>query len=76
MPGSRGSVLIVNDQLPVRDAVMKLLQQRGFRTRAADTGRKALEFARSDRPDVILIDMDPPLGGRLGIGPPPQGRPR
>ena len=60
MPGSRGSVLIVNDQVPVRDAVMKLLQQRGFRTRAADTGRKALEFARSDRPDLILIDMDPP----------------
>lgn len=60
MPGSRGCVLIVNDQVPVRDAVMKLLQQRGFRTWAADTGRKALEFARSDRPDLILIDMDPP----------------
>lgn len=58
--GSRGSVLIVNDQPPVRDAVMKILQQRGFHARAADTGRKALEFARSDRPDVILIDMDPP----------------
>lgn len=60
MPGSRGSILIVNDQAPLRDAVMKILQQRGFRTRAADTGRKALEFARTDRPDVILIDMDPP----------------
>lgn len=60
MPGSRGSVLIVNEQVPVREAVMKVLQQRGFRTRAADTGRKALEFARADRPDLILIDMDPP----------------
>ena len=60
MPGSRGSVLIVNAQVPVRDAVMKLLQQRGFRTRATDTGRKALESVRSDRPDLILIDMDPP----------------
>ena len=59
-PGSRGSVLIVNDQVPVREAVMKLLQQRGFRTWATDTGGKALEFARSDRPDLILIDMDPP----------------
>ena len=59
-PGSRGSVLIVNDQVPVRDAVMKMLQQRGFRTRGTDTGRKALEFARTDRPDLILIDMDPP----------------
>ncbi len=59
-PGSRGSVLIVNDQEPLRNAVIKILQQRGFRARAADTGRKALEFARADRPDVILIDMDPP----------------
>lgn len=39
---------------------MKILQQRGFRARAADTGRKALEAVRVDRPDVILIDMDPP----------------
>ncbi len=53
-------MLIVNDQVPVRDAVMTILQQRGFRTRAADTGRQALEFARCDRPDLILIDMDPP----------------
>jgi len=59
-PGSRGSVLIVHDQDPLREAVMKILQQRGFRARAADSGRKALEFARTDRPDVILIDMDPP----------------
>ncbi len=58
--GSRGSVLIVNDQMALRDAVVALLQQRGFRTRAADSGRKALELARSDRPDVILMDMDPP----------------
>jgi CheY-like chemotaxis protein len=58
--GSRGSVLIVNDQPALRDAMVKMLQARGFRTHAADSGRKALEFARSDRPDVILIDMDPP----------------
>ena len=60
MPGSRGNVLVVNDQEPLRTAVVKLLQQRGFRARAAETGRKALEFARTDRPDVILMDMDPP----------------
>ena len=60
MPGARGSVLIVNDQVALRDAVMKALQLRGFRARGADSGRKALEFARAERPDVILMDMDPP----------------
>ncbi len=53
--------MIVNDQESLREAVAKGLQQRGFRTRATDSGRKALEFARSDRPDVILMDMDTPL---------------
>lgn len=53
-------MLIVNDQVALRDAVVKVLQARGFRTRAADTGLKALEFARSELPDVILIDMDLP----------------
>lgn len=51
---------MVNDQEPLRTAVVQLLLQRGFRARAADTGRKALEFARTDCPDVILMDMDPP----------------
>jgi two-component system, cell cycle response regulator DivK len=60
MPGSRGSILVVNDQEALRTAVVELLQKRGFRASAAATGRKALEFARADRPDVILMDMDPP----------------
>ena len=50
----------MNDQPSTRDAMIKLLQARGFRTQAADSGRKALEFARSERPDLILMDMDPP----------------
>jgi CheY-like chemotaxis protein len=56
----RRTVLVVNDQESVRQAVVRTLQARGFSARAARSGREALEVARTDRPDVIVFDMDPP----------------
>lgn len=56
----RKTVLVVNDQDPVRQAVVQSLQARGFRARSVRSGREAMELARTDRPDVILYDMDPP----------------
>lgn len=40
--------------------MLRTLLARGFRARAARSGREALESARADKPDVILMDMDPP----------------
>jgi len=60
-PVGRRSVLVVNDQEPLRQAVVRTLQARGFRAHAATSGREALEAARLDRPDLILMDMDPPV---------------
>lgn len=54
------SVLVVNDQEPVRQAMLRSLLARGFRARSARSGREALESVRTDKPDVILMDMDPP----------------
>jgi two-component system cell cycle response regulator len=44
----------------LRQAVVRTLQSRGFRARVASSGREALDTVRSDRPDLILMDMDPP----------------
>lgn len=54
------TVLVVYEQEPVRQSVVRVLQAHGFRARAAASSREALESARLDRPDVILMDMDPP----------------
>ena len=54
------SVLVVNDQDALRQTMVRSLVARGFRARAARSGREALECVRSDKPDVILMDMDPP----------------
>lgn len=56
----RKSVLVVNDQETVRQAVVQSLQAHGFRARSVRSGREAMDLVRSDRPDVILYDMDPP----------------
>lgn len=53
-------MLVVNDQETLRQAVVRTLQAHGYYARAATSGREALEYARKDRPDVILMDMDPP----------------
>lgn len=50
----------MNDQEALRLAVVRSLQAHGFRARAAASGREVLESVRTDRPDVILMDMDPP----------------
>ena len=40
--------------------MVRTLLARGFRARTARSGREALESVRTDKPDVILMDMDPP----------------
>jgi len=73
------SVLVVNDQDALRQTMVRTLLARGFRARTARSGREALESVRTDKPDVILIDMDPPaLEGwesarRLKADPPHPG---
>ena len=57
---ARGSVLVVNDHEALRQTVLQRLRARGFRVHAATSGRQAIQVARVERPDVILMDMDPP----------------
>ncbi len=59
-PHAGKTVLVVNDQEGLRQAMMRSLLAHGFRARAARSGREALECVRTDKPDVILMDMDPP----------------
>jgi two-component system cell cycle response regulator DivK len=58
--GSRGSVIVVNEPDAQRQLVLQLFLARGFRALAAESGRMALQLAREQRPDVILMDMDRP----------------
>ncbi len=58
------TVLIVDDEPTLRETLAEALEQDGLRVVTAADGREALERFRSERPDLILLDlMLPGLSG-------------
>jgi len=57
---SLGRILIVEDSPTNRDVATAYLRALGYETRAAGDGPRALAMARSDSPDLILMDIDLP----------------
>ncbi|HET7526741.1 MAG TPA: response regulator [Burkholderiaceae bacterium] len=54
-------VLLVEDNEVNRYLVRFLLEKGGFRVITADNGREAIELARLDRPDLVLMDIQMPV---------------
>jgi CheY-like chemotaxis protein len=56
-----GCVLLVEDNEVNRYLVRFVLEQGGFRVITAGNGREAIELAREQRPDLILMDIQMPV---------------
>jgi DNA-binding response OmpR family regulator len=57
-------ILVVEDEPDLLDLVVYSLRKEGFKALRAETGEKALELAREERPDLVLLDlMMPGLDG-------------
>ncbi len=50
-------VLIVDDEQPCRDTLEALLTNQGMRLLFAANGKEALELARAELPDLVLLDL-------------------
>ena len=58
------TVLLVDDEKALREAVAYELEREGFRVVTAADGRQALESFRAEKPDLVLLDlMLPELSG-------------
>jgi DNA-binding NarL/FixJ family response regulator len=57
---TRGRILLVDDYAPIRDAVRKFLERRGFDIYEADGGAEAISKMPSLKPDVVVMDLDMP----------------
>ena len=58
------TILIVDDEVTIREVVRKYLEQEGFRVIEAETGPTALHLLHQERPDLIVLDiMLPGLDG-------------
>ena len=57
-------VLIVDDDESLRTLLMQVIEKKGFRVESAGDGRTALEKAKTDHPDLIVLDyMLPEMEG-------------
>ena len=54
-------ILLVEDNEFNRDMLSRRLQRRGFEVRLAEDGEQGIAVARSEKPDLILMDMDLPV---------------
>jgi chemotaxis protein histidine kinase CheA/ActR/RegA family two-component response regulator len=54
------SVLIVDDALSVRSALLQMVQDAGFRAQTARDGIEAIDTLRDFRPDIVLTDLEMP----------------
>lgn len=58
------TILIVEDEQPVREYLAELVREAGHQPLRAVHGREALEVIAAERPDLVLVDvMLPILGG-------------
>lgn len=58
------TILVVDDEKRLRDMLQAYLSQEGFRVVTAADGQQALFVARSEKPDLIILDlMMPEMGG-------------
>jgi two-component system, sensor histidine kinase and response regulator len=60
VPDVAGDVLIVDDCADAREIVATLLESHGHRVRSASLGLEAIELAKSEPPDLVLLDVQLP----------------
>jgi len=63
------SILVVDDELVIRESIRKILSAEGFRVRTTADAESALDILRGGEPDVALIDIKlPTLSGMDLLG--------
>ncbi|MBS1117700.1 MAG: two component transcriptional regulator, winged helix family, partial [candidate division NC10 bacterium] len=53
-------ILVVDDDLYARQAMMEGLQSRGYEVRGADDGLQALQHLQQERFDLVITDIQMP----------------
>jgi PAS domain S-box-containing protein len=57
VPGGGNTVLVIEDDPLTLDALENALQCKGYRALRASNGKKGVEMAQSDSPDLIVLDL-------------------
>jgi len=54
-------ILIIEDELPLREAFALLLKAEGYEVEVAENGRVGLDKVKVFQPDVVLLDLLMPI---------------
>ena len=60
-------VLVVDDEEEVRDFVSAVLEENGHTPLIAENGIEAMEIAKKERPDLIIMDILMPMQGGIKL---------
>src|ERR1051325_2365992 len=55
------TILVAEDSADTRAVLMRALAFRGYHVVEAADGREAVELARSERPDLVIMDLNMPV---------------
>jgi CheY-like chemotaxis protein len=61
------TILIVDDERPLRDLLVAVFAGSGYRVIEASDGRRALELAAAEHPDAVISDVMMPLMSGLEL---------
>ena len=50
-------LLLVDDEKGITDSLKSFFAQRGFAVDTADSGEKAIEKVKKDKPDIVFLDI-------------------
>ena len=57
----QGEILLIDDDVTIRMDTRAMLERDGWTVSEAGNGREALELARGQRPDAVLLDLNMPV---------------
>jgi CheY-like chemotaxis protein len=59
-PARKAKILVVDDEAPIRELESQVLAALGYEVIAAESGEEALLVARTQLPDLVLLDVRMP----------------
>ncbi len=64
--GSNESILVVDDELHLREIASNMLHTLGYRVDVASSGEEAIQFVKDNKVDLLVLDMlmEPGINGR------------
>jgi len=60
MNDSSATILYIEDDLPNRTLIKRVLEAEGYEVMEAESGRQGLQIAQAERPSLILVDINLP----------------